>query len=97
MSLLEFLLDEEISDSELLWEVEWLEAEYLMTDVSDFELLRDMEAIEKDLLWNEMGNSEYKITDSQCMHTVEHAEEQFFDQFDVSNLQLLRDVTVLES
>ncbi len=96
MSLLEFLLDKEISDTELLFEVDQLEAEYLMSDVSDSDLLRDVESIEQQQIWSDM-ESQCDISNSQCVHVVEHAEEEFFDQFGVLNSQLLSDVTVLES
>lgn len=89
MSWLEFLLDEDFSDAELIREVDRLEAEYLMTDVSDLELLRDIESIEEQQMW-------CKMSDLQCIQATEHAEEEFFNQFGVSNSQLMKDVNELE-
>ncbi len=41
--------------------------------------------------------SQCDISDSQYVCAVEHAEEEFFDQFGILNSQLLSDMTVLES
>ncbi len=72
MSFLCYLLQDEISDLQLLHDVEQLEAKYYSVE-----------------MWSGMSNR-------QCVKTVEHAEEKFFDQFDLLNSQLLHNVSILE-
>ena len=84
MSFLQFLLDDtnltdfdlcpgELSDSQLLCEVEKIENNLLQGDISDIQVLHDVTSFEME------QNFQDRITDSQCACAAENAEEQDFN------------------
>ncbi len=103
MSFLQFLLNEnDISDAQLVQDVEEIEGENFISDITDLQLVRAVEEVETMTVscsqnLTVLKSSDDEISDSQCMCSTIPAEEEHFDQLGISNSQLLADVTSIES
>ncbi len=93
MSFLQFLLNNmDVTDSELVRDVEQIEAEQFWSEISDNQLVHDVTILEQ-----EYEQFQAEMSDLQCVEAVINAEEEQFNQFDMSNSQLLSEVTRIEN